>query len=345
MSTIDNKLFIKKSQEIFKDLGIEVKTTQLYEFYSRLMGEKNWNQAKNKNPNFAQDLGVKNQEFEFDFNEGFQLGVISLCLKDKFFFHQILRYFELDEDFKEIKLFSNEAKKLFTFLVDNQQKGNLTSESLFLATTKKERPDLVSTLEKALSHTESSEETKNHINAFVKQVKMSAGFKKTKKAWDILPEQATEIMEEVIKDINLVSFNAPNEKLSHFNLEEMTLEEMVLKLHLIDQEKFVFILHSRMLHNPTAINSKIDPYGLSLIAQWTDKESVAIMIRTNQQKVTAKHIHSLAKGMEANSCKKGIIYTSSENLPSALYKLAQEHEIELVDQEDLLRIARTTDKK
>lgn len=52
--SVDNSAFVKKSQAILKELGAEVKTTQLYELFARLQGEKNWNTAKPKGKLFSE---------------------------------------------------------------------------------------------------------------------------------------------------------------------------------------------------------------------------------------------------------------------------------------------------
>jgi KaiC/GvpD/RAD55 family RecA-like ATPase len=56
MSKADNKAIVKKSQEILESIGVEVKTTQLYEFYSKLNDEPNWNIARAKGITFASVL-------------------------------------------------------------------------------------------------------------------------------------------------------------------------------------------------------------------------------------------------------------------------------------------------
>lgn len=63
MSKSDNKVLVLKSKKIFNQLGIEVKTSQLYEFFSKLNNEKNWNIAKSKNLTFANALNFTAPNF------------------------------------------------------------------------------------------------------------------------------------------------------------------------------------------------------------------------------------------------------------------------------------------
>lgn len=48
-----NSKIVQSTKEILKEFGIEIKTTQIYEMYSKILGEKNWNIAKSKNVDFS----------------------------------------------------------------------------------------------------------------------------------------------------------------------------------------------------------------------------------------------------------------------------------------------------
>lgn len=52
----NNVAFVQKTKEILKEMGVEVKTTQIYELYSKLLNEKNWNQAKAKKKDLTETL-------------------------------------------------------------------------------------------------------------------------------------------------------------------------------------------------------------------------------------------------------------------------------------------------
>lgn len=54
--SIDNKHFVIRAKTILKDMGVEASTSQIYELFSKLNGEKNWNVAKSKNLNFLEKL-------------------------------------------------------------------------------------------------------------------------------------------------------------------------------------------------------------------------------------------------------------------------------------------------
>lgn len=111
-------------------------------------------------------------------------------------------------------------------------------------------------------------------------------------------------------------------------------------------------LHLRLKMKVEDKNYLTDPHGISQIVTWTNKGKIAVMTKLglqkdklDYQKITAKHISRLAKGIDAYGCTRGIIYTSLEDIPSALYKAAVDHNIELVDYEDLLRLAHQIDER
>ena len=108
-----------------------------------------------------------------------------------------------------------------------------------------------------------------------------------------------------------------------------------------DNEIVIRILHKALNHKVESVNSLIDQNGLSLIVTLPDSVKIGVMIRVGDKvKVTPKHIGRLSQGMAAYGCTRGILYTSASDLPTAAYKAALENRIELVDHEDLLRMAR-----
>lgn len=62
MSIDSNKPIVKKSKEILKELGYEVKTSHIYDLLSRLAGETNWHVASAKNVSFAGYLGTLSKD-------------------------------------------------------------------------------------------------------------------------------------------------------------------------------------------------------------------------------------------------------------------------------------------
>lgn len=108
-----------------------------------------------------------------------------------------------------------------------------------------------------------------------------------------------------------------------------------------DAEIVIRILHKKLGHTIESVNSLTDNHGISHIVTWQNGARVAIMIRVGDKvKVTQKHINRLQSGLAAYGCSRGIIYTSVSDIPPAVYRAAVESKIEVVDEEDLLRIAR-----
>lgn len=119
------------------------------------------------------------------------------------------------------------------------------------------------------------------------------------------------------------------------------LSDLVQSIESVDSEIVIRILHKQLNHTVESVNSLIDPNGLSHIVTWSNGVKVAIMIRVGDRvKVTPKHLSKLSQGMAHFGCSRGIIYTSANDLQTTVYKQAVDLKIELVDHEDLLRLAR-----
>lgn len=123
------------------------------------------------------------------------------------------------------------------------------------------------------------------------------------------------------------------------------LPDLIEGIESFDHELVVSMLHKKLGHKVSQVDSKIDPFGISLVVDWPNKGKIAVMIRVGSRKITGKHIHKLSKGMAAMGCDRGILYTSAEDLPQAVYKNAVEYKIEVVDHEDMLRLARQIEAK
>lgn len=54
--SVDNKSFVTRAKEILSEQKVKVTTSQLYEMFSKLSGEKNWNIASQKEINFQDKL-------------------------------------------------------------------------------------------------------------------------------------------------------------------------------------------------------------------------------------------------------------------------------------------------
>lgn len=119
------------------------------------------------------------------------------------------------------------------------------------------------------------------------------------------------------------------------------LSDLVQMIDNIDGEIVVSMLHKFLGHTIESVNSLTDNNALSHVITWKNGTRVAVMTRVGSKvKITKKHVMQLSNGMAAQGCTRGILYTSANDLPQALYKDCMEEGIELVDHEDFLRIAR-----
>jgi hypothetical protein len=90
------------------------------------------------------------------------------------------------------------------------------------------------------------------------------------------------------------------------------------------------------------LNPNIDDNNISHVVTYPNGERCAVMIKITK-KISSKHVQQLIKGIQAHQCHKGILYTSAETPSTSLYKYANEHDIELVDKEDLVQHAQIVD--
>jgi hypothetical protein len=119
------------------------------------------------------------------------------------------------------------------------------------------------------------------------------------------------------------------------------LSDLVQMIDNIDGEIVVSMLHKFLGHTIESVNSLTDNNALSHVITWKNGTRVAVMTRVGSKiKITKKHVMQLSNGMASQGCSRGILYTSANDLPQALYKDCLEAGIELVDHEDFLRIAR-----
>lgn len=123
------------------------------------------------------------------------------------------------------------------------------------------------------------------------------------------------------------------------------LPDLIEGIESYDHNVVVAMMHKRLNHGVTPVDSTIDPFGISLIVEWPNKGKIAVMVRVHSKKITAKHLNNLYKGMQTMGCDRGILYTSAEDLPATVYKAAVEKRIELVDFEDMLKLARQIEAK
>jgi hypothetical protein len=168
--------------------------------------------------------------------------------------------------------------------------------------------------------------------------------------------KTTQIYEFYSKLIGYQNWNLAQSKgvvfLDKVIYENYTLEELVLNHKNLSLSLIVKEIHKRMKKEPvTNFDEKTNPFGICQVINWNDKK-VAIMTRDSNELLTnegwnftEKHLFKLSKAMAVNGCSQGILYTVSHSLPHILYKKAMDHLIEIVDYEDLLRLARQIDSK
>jgi hypothetical protein len=123
------------------------------------------------------------------------------------------------------------------------------------------------------------------------------------------------------------------------------LMDLVNGIESYNGELVVSLLHEKQGHRVEPIDSKLDSFGISHIVHWNNDIKVAVMTRCNakSKKITGKHISRIKKAMHVYECTHGIIYTSMDGLPASLYKIANELDIEVVDHEDMKKLAYKVD--
>jgi replicative DNA helicase len=166
-------------------------------------------------PNFSEKDGA-NKEVDIEkpvFDIQFQAGLLKLCMKDDYFCSQIVRYLSSDEDLHEFIIFdSSQLHFIFKIICKSikEYKTRPTEAQIrtaILEFQEDEREPYFRALDLILGvDTHNEEFFRRHISAFVKQVKMAKGFKKTKSVWKEHPNDTHEFMQKVIDDIRRVHF-------------------------------------------------------------------------------------------------------------------------------------------
>lgn len=166
-------------------------------------------------PNFSnKDRATRDVEIEKPvFDIQFQAGLLQLCLKDDYFCSQLVRYLSSDEDLNEYIIFdSSQLHFIFKIICKSMSdyKTRPTEAQIrtaILEFQEDEREPFFKALELILTtDTHNEEFFRNHISAFIKQVKMAKGFKKTKSIWKEHPADAHEFMQKTIDEIRRVHF-------------------------------------------------------------------------------------------------------------------------------------------
>lgn len=127
--------------------------------------------------------------------------------------------------------------------------------------------------------------------------------------------------------------------------EKELLEDLMMNKQSIDHQQLIKAIHSRLGHKVVLVDMNLDPFGIAAIVEWPNKGKIAIMIRDGSKKTTGKHLHKCSKGMSNFGCDRGIIYLFEDEIPQSLYRDAIDLKIELLDNEDSLRLVRQIDAK
>lgn len=108
----------------------------------------------------------------------------------------------------------------------------------------------------------------------------------------------------------------------------------------VNSQLVITMLHEAMKYSEIEeLNMASDKFKISHIVTSQKGERIAIMIKT-QKKISSKHISQLMEGIDYYHCTKGILYTSADTPAQSLYNQANSNNIELVDQEDLIHLAK-----
>lgn len=120
-------------------------------------------------------------------------------------------------------------------------------------------------------------------------------------------------------------------------------EQLVKMIKIVGPTQVFSMMHQEMDHEVELKDHRTDPHGILMIVTWPERGKVVIAYRSQESLITAKHINQISRSMEANNCQRAILYTTKDDLPSSLYRMATENNIEIIDREDLLRLARQID--
>lgn len=123
--------------------------------------------------------------------------------------------------------------------------------------------------------------------------------------------------------------------------ENQSCENLVSHIQNLNSDLVLQQIFQRQGFSMNMMDSSINRYGVSGIVSWSDNKKIMVMYV--DRIVGSKKISLLAKAMDEFSCSHGVILTLATDLPAALYKMAMEHGIELVDQEDLFRLSKRID--
>lgn len=145
----------------------------------------------------------------------------------------------------------------------------------------------------------------------------------------------TQMIEDVVEGNSLKEFYK-NKKMA----------ELMMAIESHDSSTVISVLHEKLGHQVSEMEEG-NNMDISHIIDVSKDIKMAVITRAKKDRnnVNPKHLNNLIRAMNVYECTKGIIYTSSSKITSALYKTAKEHNIEIVDYEDLIKFAVKIDKE
>lgn len=179
---------------------------------------------------------------------------------------------------------------------------------------------------------------------------------------EIKTTQIYELYSKLLKEKNWNIAKSKKINLDRIIYENCTTSELIQNIQNLDHVKVIEEIHKRLGHEIEIKDENLESYGICSIVDWKKTKEielkVAVMYRKEQSKnlenmivnnffdvFSEKHIIRLKKAMNMYNCKRGILYTNSNNIPYKFYKMAEENGIEIVDYEDMLKLAYQIDYK
>lgn len=121
--------------------------------------------------------------------------------------------------------------------------------------------------------------------------------------------------------------------------------DLVKAIESYKAELVISIMHEKQGHKVEPRDALLDDLGISHIVYWNNDIKVAVMTRceSGSKNISQKHIKKMKTAMEINECTHGVIYTSSDRIPAQIYKMTNKANIEIVDHEDMRKMAYKVD--
>jgi replicative DNA helicase len=166
--------------------------------------QKNYNNKETR-----KEVDIEKPVFDIEF----QAGLLKLCLKDDYFCAQLVRYLNSDKDLHEFNVFGSPQLHYIFEIVCKSMEEYKTRPAIamirqaILEFAEDEREPYFRELERIETADLHNEEYyKRFIKAFVQQVKMAKGLKKTTQTFKENPLEAPNLMQKVIDSIFRIQF-------------------------------------------------------------------------------------------------------------------------------------------